>query len=544
MKGLPRMRKPPLIAALIVLLGCCSGLPCKAQQVLDGDWIGGVDFNDRWQSIKIHIKTEESGLTGTLDLPDEGRNGMPLSRVVAEFPRVRIEWQNTSGTATCQGQLKDGAMTGEFQQGETRATFQLAHVAKVDARTYEQYAGSYKLGRDRFVDIGTYDLLKFSDTTTGRTGPLYPLSETTFFSGPSAEIPLPVELRVTFLKNKKGTVTGLVWSEAGAPALRGKKLPHTQERVTFRSGDMTMTGTLILPAAKGPFPAIVKVDPGYSFYPKYGFFPYFFVRHGIAFLTLNERSLDGKPAGYSQSSFEERARDALAVVAMLKKRQDIDPRRIGLHGSSLSSWVAPLAATLSPDVAFLILRVGSAIPPAENIVYEIENDLRERHFPETDIAEAKALRRLLNKTILGNAGWEALKSEIEKSRHEKWFGYARVGWFSSIAIPPDASTLKSLRDPISYDPVPVLEQVAVPVLAYNAELDKSVNTKESVPIMERALRAKRTADVTIIVLPKASHDLLDAKTGYNSEYPRLKRHASGYWDTMANWLRKHVKVKP
>jgi pimeloyl-ACP methyl ester carboxylesterase len=263
----------------------------------------------------------------------------------------------------------------------------------------------------------------------------------------------------------------------------------------------------------------------------------------MAFLTLNERTLDGKPIGYSQSSFEERARDALAAVAMLKKRNDIDPAQIGLHGSSLSSWVAPLAATLSPDVAFLILRAGSAIPPAENIVYEIENDLRERDFSEADIAKAKALRRLLNNTILNNAGWEALKSEVEKSKNEKWFGYARVGWFSSIAIPPDASTLKGLRDPISYDPVPVLEKVTIPVLAYNGELDKSVNTKASVPIMDSALRKAGNKDFTIVILPKASHDLLEAKTGYNSEYPRLRRHASGYWDTMALWLRKHIRVK-
>lgn len=532
-----------MIAMMVLLFGYLCVLPCEAQHALDGDWIGGIDFGKSWQSINLHFKTEKDRVTGTLDLPEQGRNGLPLNLVVLESSRVRIEWQGRSGLAIYEGQLKDGGIIGSFQQGETRATFQLTHVAKVEEKIYEQYAGSYKLGPDRFVDIGTYDLLKFSDTKTGRTGPLYPLSETTFFSGATVEIPLPVDLRVTFLKNNQGAVTGLIWSEAGAPAIRGKKLSHRQETVTFRSGDMTITGTLILPATKGPHPAIVKVDPGYSFYPKYGFFPYFFVRHGIAFLTLNERKLDGKSMGYSQSSFEERARDALAGVAMLKNRKDINPGQLGLHGSSLSSWVVPLAATLSLDVAFLILRAGSAIPPAENIVYEIENDLRERDFSEADIAKAKALRRLLNNTILNNAGWETLKSEVDKAKNEKWFGYARVGWFSSIAIPPDASTLKGLQDPISYDPVPVLEKVTVPVLTYNGELDKSVNTKESVPIMERALRAKSNNDVTIIILPKASHDLLEAKTGYNSEYPRLRRHASGYWDTMATWLRKHVTVK-
>lgn len=196
-----------------------------------------------------------------------------------------------------------------------------------------------------------------------------------------------------------------------------------------------------------------------------------------------------------------------------------------------------------PDVAFIILRVGSAIPPAENIVYEIENDLRERNFSEDDIAKATALRKLANTTILSNTGCDALKAEVERAKNEKWFGYARVGWLSSLSLPPDAATLKGLQDPISYDPVPVLEKVTVPVLAFNGELDKSVNTKVSVPLMERALRKAGNKDFTIIVLPHASHDLMEAQTGYNSEWVRLKREVPGYWETMATWLRKRTGLK-
>ncbi len=206
----------------------------------------------------------------------------------------------------------------------------------------------------------------------------------------------------------------------------------------------------------------------------------------------------------------------LAGVKYLKERADINPRQIGVHGSSLGAWVVPLAATLSNDVAFLILRVGSALPVHENILYEIENDLREQKFSEDEISRTVVLRRLLNTMILTNSGWDTLKAEIEKSRNERWFGYARVGCFPSVATPPDSTALKGLQDPINYNPVPVLEQVKVPVLAVNGELDKSVNTKVSVPIMKRAFQKAGNKDFTIIVLPKASHDLMEAETGYNS----------------------------
>jgi fermentation-respiration switch protein FrsA (DUF1100 family) len=145
---------------------------------------------------------------------------------------------------------------------------------------------------------------------------------------------------------------------------------------------------------------------------------------------------------------------------------------------------------------------------------------------------------------LTNTGWETLKAEIEKARSEKWFPYVRAGWFSSLKIPPDDKTARELRDPLTYDPLPVLEKVTVPVLAMNGELDEAVPTKQSVPMLERALRKAGNKDFTIVVLPKAGHNFLETDQPYGAQqYVRKKRYVSGYWDTMAAWLKKHVAVK-
>jgi dipeptidyl aminopeptidase/acylaminoacyl peptidase len=61
------------------------------------------------------------------------------------------------------------------------------------------------------------------------------------------------------------------------------------------------------------------VNPGYSFPRRNAYFPYFFLQQGFAVLTLNGRSVNGKSADYQHSSFEERARDALAGVSFLKE---------------------------------------------------------------------------------------------------------------------------------------------------------------------------------------------------------------------------------
>src|SRR6267378_2010340 len=165
---------------------------------------------------------------------------------------------------------------------------------------------------------------------------------------------------------------------------------------------------------------------------------------GLAMMTPIRRTIGGSEANYLKSSFEERAREVLAGVEMLKQRKDIYSRQVGLYGDSQTAWIAPLAATLSPDVGFLILRVPSALPVIENILYEIESNLRRDNRSEADITKALALRQLIHHTILTNTEWENLRALIDKSKNETWFPYVRAGWFPSLKIPPDETTVKGL----------------------------------------------------------------------------------------------------
>ena len=62
------------------------------------------------------------------------------------------------------------------------------------------------------------------------------------------------------------------------------------------------------------------------------------------------------------------AGDALAAVAYLKGRKEIDYKRIGLIGHSEGGLIAPLAASQSADVAFIVLLAGTGLP-GEEILY-------------------------------------------------------------------------------------------------------------------------------------------------------------------------------
>lgn len=419
--------------------------------------------------------------------------------------------------------------------------------AQVSPKILEQYDGNYQLAPDRFLSLGAFSevggLPIFFDSKTRRVGVLHPTSDTEFVSGATVVADSPAVLRVTFVRNERGEVTGLNWSENGARSVFAKRVsPHRNEEITFHNGDVTLHGTLTLPATKGRHPAVIIVDGSGDTHRPSGFWAYFLARHGIAVLTYDKRGAGASTGNWQTAGTTDLANDALAGLQLLRSRADIDPRQVGLWGNSNGGWVVADAVARSKDVAFVISRVGSALAVYGNIAYEVENDLRDHNFTEEEISRAVALRQQLSQAILTNTGWDALRTAIEKSNKERWFNVSRVGWLKLSQIPPDANTLKGWRDPISFDPVPSWERVTCPVLAMFGELDRATDTKHSVPILEAALKKARNKDYTIIVLPKASHGFFEAETGYASEFPRYRGYVSGYMDGMANWLLKRVKV--
>src|SRR5918912_1450331 len=111
-------------------------------------------------------------------------------------------------------------------------------VAQANPKVYELYAGNYKLADDRFISLGAFsengDRLTFYDSKTRRVGVLYDLSDTDFVSGiPRGNDSIEqTDLRVTFSRNGRGEVTGLVWREGNLPAITAQKVsPHRNEEV-------------------------------------------------------------------------------------------------------------------------------------------------------------------------------------------------------------------------------------------------------------------------------------------------------------------------
>ena len=186
----------------------------------------------------------------------------------------------------------------------------------------------------------------------------------------------------------------------------------------------------------------------------------------------------------TRGRFEAQAQDGLAVAAAL------GAERVGLWGFSQGAWVAPLAATLSEDVAFVVTIAATGVTPAEQMLYANGRQLELAGFGHEAIERARTLRLQLGAWVHGSGPPPNLGAAADEP------------WFSLTYLPPTTFDEKSKARWIAemdFDPRPIFAAVRVPVLAFYGELDSISPVAPSV--------AAWPPSAKVVVIPQAEHDL-------------------------------------
>ncbi len=192
--------------------------------------------------------------------------------------------------------------------------------------------------------------------------------------------------------------------------------------------------------------------------------------------------------------FDLQARDALAVA------DAIGSANIGLWGYSQGAWVAPMAATLSPRIQFLVLVASAGVTPAVQMRYAVAEQLRRGGHGPPAVERALKLRARLEAWIHNPTPSDAgrLSSDLAVARSEAWWSVA----FLPNEL-PDAAKRAAWIAEMDFDPVPVFAATSVPVLAIYGADDAWTPVDASVEAWRRA----RGDAADILVVPDASHEL-------------------------------------
>ena len=317
-------------------------------------------------------------------------------------------------------------------------------------------------------------------------------------------------------------------ARAGSLPDLAKKVDTPQETVTFRNGEVTLTGTVTLPPTKGPHSAVVLIHGSGAEDRDYlGPWVGFFVSQGLAVLSYDKRGVRDSGGDWKKADFDDLAGDALAGVQLLRSRADVDASRIGLFGISQGGWIAPLVAASDDRIAFIILHTGSALPVGQNGLLYVESLLRGYGFPDGEIEKAMAYYRLNEEVTRTGKGLGDLQELYKKEMARG------VEWILEEPQPLDHWFRGMYRRVIDFDPAPAWEKVSCPVLAFFGELDHNVPPEPNRKALEVALAPRPSEDATIVVLPKANHLLMQGDA-----------FVDGYFSVMGEWLAKRLNAAP
>lgn len=251
----------------------------------------------------------------------------------------------------------------------------------------------------------------------------------------------------------------------------GDTLPQYEiesETVTFASGDITLSGSLILPVSEAPVPGVVMVHgSGRATGDQYRPLADRVAAYGIAVLVYDKRGVGDSEGTFpdvgissSERNLGVLADDALAGVAYLESRAEVNHEAIGLIGPSQAGWIIPLAASQSEDVAFMVNIVGPTVTVGEEMYY-------------SDLTGEKT------------GGTTLTNEEI-------------------------AQKLDEYPGPYGFDPLPVLQTVTIPGLWVLGGKDRSIPTAETVAILEDLVEQGK--DFTIQLYPEGDHGLMNQET--------------------------------
>ena len=147
--------------------------------------------------------------------------------------------------------------------------------------------------------------------------------------------------------------------------------------------DIDLAGMLFLPAGAEPVPAAVVIHGSGTSVRDNGWYltlTGYLQAQGIAVLLPDKRGSVNSGGDWRSASFHDLATDTIAAIELLKRHDKVDVTRIGVIGMSQGGWIAPIVATGSSDVSFVVNVVGSAVTPVEQLQYEEVHNLRQAGF--------------------------------------------------------------------------------------------------------------------------------------------------------------------
>ncbi len=321
-------------------------------------------------------------------------------------------------------------------------------------------------------------------------------------------------------------------TELKRPQTPKRPFPYIEEEVVYenKTAGIKLAGTFTFPQNGENLPVVILITGSGSQDRDETIFEHrpflviadFLTRNGFAVLRVDDRGVGGSEGNTSKATSEDFAGDVMAGIEFLKTRKEIDTSKIGLIGHSEGGLIAPMVATKSKDVAFIVLMAGPGII-GEQILYE-QGKLIYKTAGMTD-------EQVQQNQKLQEAIFNIIKTETDSvkriDRLQKTMSngqYSMLTDDQKIAVDNQIKTVDNewFKFFLNYDPYPTLVKLKCPVLAINGEKDLQVPPNENLAVIEKALTEGGNKNFKTMKLPGLNHLFQTCETGAIAEYIQIE----------------------
>ncbi len=324
--------------------------------------------------------------------------------------------------------------------------------------------------------------------------------------------------------------SAMIYGQTNRPQEPKAPFSYHSEEITFKNetDNVLLAGTFTYPKVGGNFPVVVLIsgsgpqnrDSEIAGHKPFLVIADYLTKNGIAVLRVDDRGTGKSEGDHNQTSLEGFARDAESALKYLASRKEINNSKMGLVGHSLGGVIAPIVASRSKEVAFIVLLSGTGLRGDKLMLLQKEKMERKMSAPETTIAMGQQNMKGAYDLILKTEDLTKLQVDL-KNYFTSVFGAALPENYIDKLSEQFSSPW--LSDFIKFDPETSLSKTKCPVLALNGTNDLQVPAKENLEAIERILKGNGNTEVQAIALERLNHLFQESKTGLLNEYATIEQ---------------------
>ena len=555
--------------------------PPHSPATLEGNWAGSLPAGDAVLHLVLHVsKSPDGTFKATIDSLDQGVYGIEVTALTQNDSDVRFSVSSVDAQFEGKFSADHAGIQGTWSQsnvglplsfhrqaagaGAKRPGDAIASVEGVWQAALE--ANGLRL---RFQLHVTHDdqkqLVAALDSPDQAISGLPAVKVSQKINVFHFEIPVVQGVYEGTLNAAKSVITG-TWTQGGItrnlnfqrsdqllelvrPQNPKKPYPYHEEEVSLTNpkAQISLAGTLTFPSGSGPFPAAILIagsgpqdrDDNVAGHRPFLVLADHLMRKGIAVLRYDKRGIGKSTGNYDQATTEGFASDAEAALNYLKSRKEINARKIGLIGHSEGGLIAPMIASRSSDLAWIVLLAAPGLKGEQVMLLQTELILKAAGFDDDHIAKARDFS--LQSYALARKEKDPETLETKLTDLVDSTGMSTT--LPPTTIKPQARMMTSpwFRFFLDYDPIPALKKTQCPVLALNGDKDLQIASKENLEQIQKALQEGGNKDFQTHELAGLNHLFQHAPTGSPTEYGGIQEtFAPEALTYISDWVLRHT----